>query len=322
MKAVDQVLAEVYPVLESIESERQDYYRRRSNCVWFVIAPAFVFAAILSIAFFPVGCVSLIFAVAISVFAYYLMAGKYAKAYAKNYKQCVISKLAEQIDPALQYDVDRGIDQAIYMGSELFTTRPDRYQTEDLIHGKYGGTGFRLAEIHAEEEKEHSDSKGNRTRRNVTIFKGLMLIADFNKHFNGRTFVLPDVAEKALGGLGRTLQKMSGRSGTDLIQLEDVDFEREFSVHASDQIESRYILSPAMMRRLIDLKERFGKNVRLAFKDSCVYVAVPHSKPYLEPSTRVPATDRAQVENMLEEIGYFVEIIEELDLNTRIWTKR
>ncbi|MBK9503984.1 MAG: DUF3137 domain-containing protein [Bacteroidetes bacterium] len=39
----------------------------------------------------------------------------------------------------------------------------------------------------------------------VTIFKGLFFIADFNKHFNGNTYVLSDFGERFLGGFGKML---------------------------------------------------------------------------------------------------------------------
>lgn len=322
MKNLDQILSEITPVLNSVEADRQEYFRKRGNCIWFVVLPLLCFAGILTFHFFPQGLFALIPALFISGIAYHFMAGKYKQSFAENYKTCVVSRLVHEIDPNLQYNISAGIEMNAFVASELFRTHPDRYHTEDLIHGVYGETGFQLAEVNAKEKRETTDTDGKRKTTYVTIFNGLILVADFHKHFQGRTFIFPDVAEKALGGLGRTLQKMGGRHDTELIQLEDVEFEREFSVHSSDQIESRYILSPAMMRRLIELKSKFGKDVRLAFKDSNVILAVPHPKPYLEPNIRAPATDPGQIESMLREVSHFIEIIEELDLNTRIWTKQ
>jgi len=205
MKNLDQILSEVTPILETIEGDRQTYYRRRGNCIWFVIVPLICFAGILGFYFFPVGLFALIPAIIISGIVYHFMAGKYAKAYAENYKQCVVTELVKEIDPNLNYDLAQGIEMSAFVETELFTTRPDRYSTEDLIHGVYDKTGFQLAEVHAEDKRESTDSDGNRKTTYVTIFKGLILIADFHKNFQGRTFVFPDVAEKALGGLGREI---------------------------------------------------------------------------------------------------------------------
>ena len=72
-------------------------------------------------------------------------------------------------------------------------------------------------------------------------------MADFNKNFNGHTVVLPDTAEKILGKFGQSLQSMSSRG--ELVKLEDPEFEKEFCVYGDDQVEARYILSPALMKR-------------------------------------------------------------------------
>ncbi|MDF1753403.1 MAG: DUF3137 domain-containing protein [Verrucomicrobiales bacterium] len=317
---MDQVLDEIYPTLQRLELDRAKYVNQKSNCIWGVIVPIMVCAAIGALLLFPVGVIFLVLGGIGSMISYHYMAGKHGKAYVAAYKETVIGKLAELIDPNLKYDQHRGIDEGLFIRSELFSS-PDRYHTEDLIHGEYGKTSLMLGELHAEDRRTTRDSDGKTKTEYVTIFKGLMLIADFHKHFEGRTFVLPDVAEKAFGGFGRALQKMGGPRGTSLIQMEDAEFEKAFAVYSSDQVEARYILSPAMMRRLLEMRNRFGKDVRLSFRESSVWIAVPHRNPYLEPNTNVEATDRNQLEKMLGEISLFLQVIEELDLNTRIWTK-
>jgi len=321
MYDIEKVIDEAYPTLHALEHDRARFLNQKSNCIWGVIVPLVVTGVIVAISFFPFGLIALALAGIGSMVAYHFMAGRHGSTYIHNYKNTVIEKLVSLIDPNLHYDQQRGIDQGYFESSELFTTRPDRYKTADLIHGQYGKTSLLLGELHAEDRRTSTDSKGNTQTTYVTIFKGLMLIADFHKHFQGRTFVFPDVAEKTFGSMGRTLQKMSGRSGTSLVQMEDAEFEEAFAVHATDQVEARYLLSPAMMRRLLEMKNRFGKDIRIAFKESSVWIAVPHNTHYLEPNTSIAATDREQIERMMGEISLFLDVIEELDLNTRIWTK-
>ena len=59
----------------------------------------------------------------------------------------------------------------------------------------------------------------------------------------------------------------------------------------------------------------------MGFKDSNLLLAVLYGKSYLEPNTKIAATETSQVDGLLEELRYFLDTIEELDLNTRIWTK-
>lgn len=321
MKAIDDVIAEVSPTLNSIESLRLEYLQKRKTCIWTVMVPLGIVSLICALAFFPFGLFAVVLSAIACGIAYHFMAGKRGKAYVNSYKTTVVSKLVNLVDENLSYDAERGIDSGYFVQSELFPTNPDRYHTEDLIHGNYGKTSLMLGELHAEERYTTTDSKGNTETKYRTIFRGLLLIADFHKHFNGRTFLFPDFAEKTFGGFGRALQKMGGRSGTELVQMEDPDFEKAFAVHSSDQVEARYILSPAMMRRFLDLRKKFGEDVRVAFKQSSVWIAVPHGSSFLEPSTKVSATNSTQIEKMLFELSSFLEIVEELDLNTRIWTK-
>lgn len=307
MISIDDVITEVTPTLESIESTRLEYLEKRKQCFTMVGIPCLIGGIAVAVIFFPFGLFGAFLAFIIYSIAYGIMAGEKRKQYTNSYKDTVIRKLIVQIDPGLEFDKDRGIEESLFERSDLYAS-PDRYHSEDLVYGKYGKTEFQMAEIHAEEKRERRNSKGKKKTSYHTIFKGVLLIADFHKDFAGKTFVLADGSW--------------GKRGTSAVQLEDAEFENEFSVFSTDQIEARYILSPAMMRRILEIKRKFDSRVRISFKDSSVWIAVSHSPPYLEPDVKTSATDLNQIRNMMTEVSSFIELIEELDLNTRIWTKR
>ena len=324
MKRLTKIHEEIRPTLESLEPTRL-LYRKRSKIygtlVWLPVAG-------LVAAGFAIPGAGILFWIGaavwfvISIIIYQFRAGSVKRDYCRNYKNTVIPELLSLIDPQLEFEPEGGIPANEFSHTELFTTAPDRYSTEDLIFGHYGRTALRLAEVHAEDRRTTTDSKGRTKTTYVTIFKGLLLIADFNKHFHGRTFVFPDKAEKLFGGFGRIFQKLGGRSETDLIQLENVEFEKRFAAYSTDEVEARYILSTSLMERLVEMRDRFGKDVRMGFKDSSLLLAVPHGKSFLEPKTNIPATETSQIDGLWEEICYFLDTIEELNLNTRIWTKK
>lgn len=322
MREVADILRDLGPTLEQLEPTRQLYLRRRSRYLFLLFGPL---TALIAIAFAietkVLGFVIAAIWFVIGVILYQLRAAGQGKEYVRHFKATVVPALLGTIDPGLHYDPASGIPSSTFVGTELFETRPDRYRTEDLIHGSYGKTFLQLAEVDAEERRTRTDSDGNTETYYVTIFDGLLLIADFHKHFHGRTFVFPDKAEKSFGNIGRFFQKMGGRKHTNLIRLEDQEFEHAFAVYSTDEVEARYILSTSLMRRLLDMRSRFGAEVRIGFKESCLLLSVPHSHPFLEPKTSLPATDTGQVERMLHELRYFLDTIEELDLNTRIWSK-
>ena len=133
-----------------------------------------------------------------------------------------------------------------------------------------GKTSLEFSEVHAQHVS--TDSEGR--RQTSTVFKGLFLVADFNKSFKGKTFVLPDTAEKLFGSIGSMLQSWNAARG-ELIKMEDVAFEREFVVYGDDQIEARYILSTSLMERF-SLQGKSNRPVRLSFIGNNVHVAISY----------------------------------------------
>ena len=242
------------------------------------------------------------------------------KGYKREFKRRIITKVVRFLDPELSYQPDGLIDKHTFKGSKLFTQGIDRYRGEDLVRGRVDKTDIVFSELHAEYKTTTTNSKGHTQTHWHTIFKGLFFIADFNKHFAGQTLVLPDSAEKLFGGFGKMLQSWNiGRP--DLIKLEDPEFEREFVVYGSDQIEARYILSTSLMRRILDFKQKTGTKIYLSFTGSKVYVAVPMTKNMFEPKYFSSISDFSPILDYYRDLEFSVGIVDDLNLNTRIWTK-
>lgn len=242
--------------------------------------------------------------------------------FTKQFKHRVISAIAHYLDPSLAYDPDLCISEQDFKESKLFPHAVDRYTGEDYVAGRIGETAIRFSEVHAEYKTTHTDAKGNTSTSWHTIFKGLFIIADFNKEFRSVTLVLPDVAEKLFGWLGQAFQEWTDVfRGRELVKLEDPEFEREFVVYADDQVEARYILTPALMERLLEFKRETGRQVYFSFVRSNVYVATTTGKDLFEPRLAAPLSDPAVLHEYLRQLQLGVGVVEELDLNTRIWTK-
>ncbi len=236
-------------------------------------------------------------------------------------KQLVLSRVVQSIHPSMTFDAQGYISYNDFRATGLFRS-PDRYSGEDLIEGMHGDTRFRISEVHAEERRTTRDSNGNTRTTYHTIFKGLVMIADFNKHIHGSTFVLPDHIEKfGISWLTKGLQKWSGRG--KLVYLENIEFEKEFVVYSTDQVEARYILTPTMMESILALRSRFDAPVNLSFTDNHVAICISSNSDFLEPDIYddKPLLESEWIENLVGEIHGALGIIDQLDLNTRIWTK-
>lgn len=238
----------------------------------------------------------------------------HAKAYRETYKQKVILTMITAA--GLNYDHNSRIQQSEYEKSKLFLKKINRYYGDDYVHGVVGKTTIRFSEVFTQYEQGNDDKKTLET-----IFRGILFIADFNKTFIGETIVLPDVSERAFGSFGSFLQNLN-YDRPQLVKLEDPEFEKNFVVYSTDQVEARYILSPALMQRILEFKTRTSARISLSFIDSHVYIAIPINKNLFEAPSLFKSFDNYK--QLSEYNGYVqmcVNIVELLDLNTRIWSK-
>lgn len=244
------------------------------------------------------------------------------KIFRDEFKREVIKKIITFIDENLSYDYQSRISDTEFYKSKIFTTSADRSRGEDLIYGKIDKTDIKFSELHLEYKTTSTDSNGNTREQWHTIFKGVFFIADFNKHFNTETIVLPDGLERVFGKFARKLQNIGKRKGKKLIHLENPEFEKYFKVYADDEIESRYLLTPALMDRILTLKKTSNIKISFSFIDSNIYMALPILKNLFEPRI---FNNNYSYEFLKESFSYlitFISIVDELNLNTRIWTKK
>jgi hypothetical protein len=243
------------------------------------------------------------------------------KDYQRHFKSAVIAPLVRFVDENLVYNPEGYLPESVFKASRMFSTSPDRYSGDDMVSGMVGKTAISFSEVHAEYQTTSTDSKGNTHTEWHTIFRGLLFTADFNKDFHHTTIMLPDYTERLLGRLGTALQGMTFLSDLKLVKLEDPDFEREFVVYSQDQIEARYILSPSLMKRLYDFKTRTRKDLHFSFVGSRIFVAIPYNENLFEPKVFSTLLDFGVVEKYFSDLEFAIGIVDELNLNTRIWSK-
>jgi len=240
------------------------------------------------------------------------------KLFYNDFKSQVINRIVYFISPDLQYNSSDAINITEFITSRLFMTHVDRYKGDDLVFGKIEKTAFRFSEIKAEYKTTTTDSKGNTRTTWHILFKGLFFIADFNKDFQGSTVVLPNSFGKGFG----FLKKLMGVTRREkLVMLEDVNFTKEFNVYGDDQIQSRYILSTSLMERILEYKNKTKNNIYLSFVDSKMYLGIAYSKDLFEPSYLKSLTNFDLVKTYYEDMILAVSIVEDLNLNLRVWTK-
>ena len=317
--------SDLLPDLEKLEAQRLTVKKKLIQAICILVGVNLVFLFIagqfgLNVIFL------LMFLVISAIFTFFPWHIKYYRDYHAGFKEAIIPRIVAFVDQRLRYDKAGMVPKDAFVASHLFKDRPGEYGGDDLVSGTLGETAVQFSEIHAKRvdiiRQSSSASNTHRTKKRYTpIFRGLFFVADFNKAFKGTTIVLPDTAQKLFGDLGQALQALNVPNG-QLVKMEDPEFEKLFVVYGEDQVEARYILSTSLMRRIVEFRTRSRKDMRLSFSASKLHVAIPFEKELFEPKIMESLLNIAHVQEYYEELKLAVDIVDELDLNTRIWTQK
>lgn len=186
----------------------------------------------------------------------------------------------------------------------------NRETCSDYVSGRVDDVGFEIVEANL---VQRSRNRKNETTE-TTVFHGLLARFDFPKPFKARTLVLADRGAifNALGGL-------FGFDGR--VRLEDPRFESAFEVYSPDQIEARFLLTPAFMERLLALKARVDCPLCAAFDQGQLWLAIDGRREYFPRFSvwrDLRGTD--QVHRLLRDIHLIGDMarILQLDSDTRV----
>ncbi len=295
------------PILEQLEIAR----KRVANqyilgysfmCLGIILAVIFI-----SLSLFGIG-VTLFFLCPFVGFIILLLVDDKENQYKLDFKQNVIASIVEGDDSNLRIDPNSGIGPRDFVESFLFSKKPDLYKTEDLVYGHIGKTTVHFAEVGAQAVHEGEHSR---------IFDGIIFCASFNKHFNGLTLVKP---RPYTNSLSRWISQ-NLLTNNKVVDLENADFNQTFFTQTSDQVEARYILTPSLMERLLELNHYADSTISVSFVWSNVYIAFPLNHNYFEAPIFKSLLNAEVLEKDLNMLRLMYNVVEELDLNTRIWTK-
>lgn len=186
----------------------------------------------------------------------------------------------------------------------------DRAQVEDEVSGVVDEVEFVLQEVHLEERKERYDSKGRSRTYYETVFQGLTGVIDFHKSFSSTTIVSAD--------RGLINRVVGWTVPGERVRLESPEFEQAFEVYSNDQVEARYLLTPAFMERAVYLHRFFKGNLEFAFDNGRLLFAANHQSEWME--TRGGAsslTDETYVVYIVLDMLLIYHLVDALKLNAK-----
>lgn len=238
--------------------------------------------------------------------------------YKEFYKDVFVRAAICEVGPNFKYYPQAGITEKEFRKINIYSR--DRFRAEDLISGTHNSVKFNLSEaisIPRDAKLKLGDSPGLNlisliffawsTMKDIQAFSGSVLVCEFDKKFNGQTIIA-----------SRTLNtKFLGEKE----QMDDTLFNDEFRVFTDDKVEARYLLTPAFMKRLRELKEKFAGDmgVSVAFMDDKFYLFLNGAKNRFETTLFSLPPSLEDAARIKKEISELLLIIDELNLSLDIF---
>ena len=250
--------------------------------------------------------------------------------YRAAYKEIVVLPVFQRLNTTWKYDPKGKISVDLVKDSLIFGPVVD-IDCDDYVSGKIGKTDFVCCDLVTYGKGYDQENKEIKKES----FRGFFVHADFNKKLNGTVLVKP--APKVLLDLG-----------SPRVKMENVEFDKAYEVHTNmhqvmnavaegvslsglmeaargmssteNHIEARYVITPRMMEAILEIEKTIGYKPVISFTDSGVNFGFFTGRELFEADIKKPVS----FEN-IEEIRILFTIVEvivnEMDLNTRIWTK-
>ena len=134
------------------------------------------------------------------------------------------------------------------------------------------------------------------------LFRGQCLRLQFDKRFYGRTLITRDAG---------FFNRFGGGKGMSRASLEDPVFEKIFEVYTTDQVESRYLLTPDLMQDLVDLEKAFhGGRLKACFDGGEMFITLEGGDLFEPGSMFKPLDSVDRVKELLTDFSAIFQIID------------
>jgi len=238
--------------------------------------------------------------------------------YIHDFRTIFLKESLPYINKEINYTEKKHLSRDEFESSKLFSFQNIwSYTGSDYFEGLQNNFhGSKLKVL----QEETSSSKGKTETKITELFNGYLFVADFNKNFQGETFVMPDISRSLMGEVsGELMNEYIHRKNTQLVQLENPDFEKMFAVYSTDSVEARYILSTKLVERITTLKNTFYQDIYISFINNKMYVAIKSEDALFAPDIFTRVDDETFLEKQFNYLQSLLTIPEQFDLKTKIW---
>ena len=219
-----------------------------------------------------------------------------------EFYSAITSKIISAVNPKWKHNPSEGIDSDT-ISKTLLIKQGSRIISKNGITGKLGKTDFQFSEVKVIKNNHLSAKMPSK------VFHGYFFIFNFNKSTQSKLFIRP----KLFRDFGNPDFK------EPLIKSDSKEFDRKFALYSFDELQARRILTPALMSRLLDLSASLNGNISILIEGSNLYLALRAKKNFIEPALFRKMNHENIIENETRVFQFIEKIIEDLNMNRRIW---
>ena len=261
---------------------------------------------ILMISFFE-----LVFSIIITLIVKSVVNGKDIGTFNKNYKNIFVLKALKNNFDDIVYSPDKGFNER-YVDEVGMLDTGDRYHSNDFISGAYKGIKFEQADVHIEEKHEEKDEDGRTRTVWETLFRGRLMVFDFNKRFKANIQVSSRYFDAESLPWGKKFTR---------VKMEDLEFNKNFCVYAQSEHEAFYILTPHFMEKLKEVTNKLNCGIMFCFVDNRLHIAIDNNEDSFECNVFKVINEQEIEADIIKDIKVITDFVNELSLDNDLFRK-
>lgn len=228
----------------------------------------------------------------------------------QQYKSIIVLEIFKNVFTDITYRPNYGIPEEDISNTNMMRMG-DKYYSNDYIKAKYKNVPFEFSDIKI--ENEYTDSDGD--KHTEILFKGQWYIFDFNKKFKADMQVCERFFRNAKRGGFFDYGKFNK------VELEDIEFNKQFNVYAQNELDVFYVLTPNTMERIKELNQKTDGKLLLCFIDNKLHVGLHNSKDLFEQSIFKKIDIEKNNKKVKNEILLITQFIDILNLDNDLFRK-
>lgn len=250
------------------------------------------------------------FTVVIGIIFVIIMSHKDVALFKETYKKSIILEIFKKLFTNVKFVPEYGISRSTLDSTNMIDTG-DNFYSDDYVSAKYKNVSFEFSDVKIEEE--YTDSDGD--KHTVTIFEGQWYVFDFNKTFKADL----QVCEKGFRNAKRG--SLFGPKKFSKVELEDIEFNKEFNVYAQNSLDAFYVLTPATMTKIKELNDKVNGKMLFCFINNKLHVGLHSGKNLFEPQLFKKINIEENHKQAIEEVKMITHFVDILDLDNDLFRR-